>query len=315
MDCHDTKILVCGEALFDIFCSDHDGTLQWEARAAGSPFNVAVGLARLGHPVAFCAGLASGTLGQHLRSQLEREGVDCSLSQTFEAPTTLSLIETDAKGSPRYTFYGAGGADRLMSGEPDLASDIAAIQVGSYPLVIEPIAGMLRSLVKREWGRRLVACDVNVRPTVEPLLDRWRDAADWYSRHASLMKASEEDVALLWPGHDVQDLAQAWLDEGCELVVITQGADGVTAWNRHARVRVQGQPARVVDTVGAGDAFQAALLHRLSEVGFLRVGALRELDPSVLRDALTFATRAAALVCERRGADPARREDIESLSA
>lgn len=314
MEHHDSKILVCGEALFDIFCSDHDGALQWEARAAGSPFNVAIGLARLGHPVAFCAGLASGALGQHLRSQLEREGVDCSTCQTFEAPTTLSLIEIDATGSPGYTFYGAGGADRLMSGEPDLASDIAVIQVGSYPLVIEPIACMLRSLVKREWGRRLVACDVNVRPTVQPLLDRWRDAVDWYSHRVSLLKASEEDIALLWPGRDLQNVAQAWLDAGCELVVITQGAEGVVAWNHHVQVRVQGPPTRVIDTVGAGDAFQAALLHRLSEVGSLRLGALRELDPSVLRDALTFATRAAALVCERRGADPARREEIESLS-
>jgi fructokinase len=314
----ESKVLVCGEALYDVFCSERDGALQMEARAAGSPFNVAVGLARLGQPVAFCGGLSSGALGQRLRAHLEHEGVDCSLCPAFEAPTTLSVVETDAAGVPRYTFYGHGGADRLLSGVPELSAEIAAIQIGSYPLVVEPVAHALRSLVERERererGRRVVTCDLNLRASVEPALDRWRHAAQWLTANVQLMKASDEDVAALWPCSDVDRVAQGWLDAGCELVVITHGANGVSAWNRRSTLRVPSRPIRVVDTVGAGDAFQAALLHRLAQLGCLKPGGLRDLDPAMLREVLEFANRAAAWVCTRRGADPGRRDDLEAMA-
>jgi fructokinase len=308
-----SQVLVCGEALYDIFCSERGGALQMEARAAGSPFNVAVGLARLGQPVAFCGGLSSGALGQGLRAHLEREGVDCSLCRAFEAPTTLSVVETDAWGVPRYTFYGHGGADRLLFGVPELPPEVGVIQVGSYPLVIEPVAQALRSLIERERGQRTVTCDLNLRPNVEPSMERWRQAADWLASHAHLMKASDEDLALLSGDQDLEQVAQGWLAAGCELVVITHGADGVSAWSRRSTLRVPGREVQVVDTVGAGDAFQAALLHALSQHGCLERGGLGDLEPGMLGEALEFANRAAAWVCTRRGADPGRRTEIESM--
>lgn len=283
-----------------------------QARPAGSPFNVAVGLARLGHPVAFCGGLSAGYLGRHLRGQLQREGVDCNLCQTLEAPTTLSLVQADADGTPQYTFYGTGGADRLLTDVAALPQDIAAIQVGSYSLVVEPVAHALRALVTRERERRLVSCDLNLRLAVEPSLARWLEASTWYAARTHLMKASEEDVFTLSPSADVDAVARGWLSAGCECVVITHGADGASAWNAQGRVRVPGLRVDVVDTVGAGDAFQAAMLAALAERGTLQGGALRQLDGAALRDILCFANRAAAVVCGRQGADPARRLEIDA---
>lgn len=309
-----SKILVCGEALFDVFCSEHDGGLQMQAHAAGSPFNVAVGLARLGQPVAFLGGLSSGSLGRQLRARLVREGVDCGLCPSIDAPTTLSLVETDASGAPHYTFYGAGGADRLLGPVPPLPAEIGAIQLGSYPLVVEPVAAALRSLVEQGHGGRAISCDVNLRPSVEPALDRWREAVAWLSAGVQLLKASDEDLAALLPGADPARIAAGWLDAGCELVVVTHGSAGASAWNRRGGARVAGLPARVVDTVGAGDAFQAALLHWLARQGRLKRGSLGGLAPAELTDALTYASRAAAWVCMRRGADPARAQELASMA-
>jgi fructokinase len=308
------RILVCGEALFDVFCSEPAGSLRLEARAAGSPFNVAVGLARLAQPVAFCGALSSGLLGHRLRAHLEREGVDCSLCPSVDAPTTLSLVETDAEGLPRYTFYGSQGADRLLVDAPALPADIAAIQIGSYPLVVDPIAEALRSLVERERGARVITCDLNVRPMVQPALQHWSRAVDWLAANVQLMKASEEDIALLGFGNDVESVARSWLAAGCELVVITQGADGASAWTRRSRARAPGRPVSVVDTVGAGDAFQSALLFWLAQRGHLAQGTLGALDADALQHALGFAIRGAALACTRLGADPGRLAELEAMA-
>jgi fructokinase len=309
-----STILVCGEALFDVFCGDASAAgLQLEARAAGSPFNVAIGLARLGRRVAFCGALSNGALGRMLRARLEAEGIDSALAPAVDAPTTLSLVETDASGSPRYTFYGEQGADRRWPAGaelPELPDAIGLIQLGSYPLVVEPVASGLRALVERERGRRLISCDVNLRLGVEPSLERWRVAVEWMARRAQLMKASDEDLALLQPGEETGRIVQRWREAGCALVVVTHGAHGASAWSGAGRVHVPAEAVEVVDTVGAGDAFQAAWLCRLGELGHLRPDGLRLPDAAALSDALAFATRAAAQVCTRRGADPARRSEL-----
>jgi fructokinase len=168
----------------------------------------------------------------------------------------------------------------------------------------------LRALVERERGRRLISCDVNLRLGVEPSLERWRVAVEWMARRAQLMKASDEDLALLQPGEETGRIVQRWREAGCALVVVTHGAHGASAWSGAGRVHVPAEAVEVVDTVGAGDAFQAAWLCRLGELGHLRPDGLRLPDAAALSDALAFATRAAAQVCTRRGADPARRSEL-----
>ena len=138
--------LVCGEALFDVFIAserpqetsstsprDTDHALHLDARAGGSPFNVAVGLARLGQPVAFLSGLARDMLGERLARTLRREDVDTRLGPLFDAPTTLGMVELDAAGVPRYAFYGNGAADRLLTTAQLPALDAASARSTSAP--------------------------------------------------------------------------------------------------------------------------------------------------------------------------------------
>ena len=305
--------VVCGEALMDVFdAGDTPVGATLDARVGGSPFNTAVGLARLGQPVAFLSAVSRGFLGQRLMRALQAEGVDTSAVQRNDAPTTLVLVGVDAAGVPAYAFYGDGGADRLLTLEALAALPRAAraIQLGSYATVVEPIASTLRTLVERERPRRLIAYDPNVRLNVEPDIGRWRDVLAWMLPRAHLLKISDEDLGLLQPGTSPEAFAAGALRAGVALVVVTRGADGAYAWTAGARAEAKSTPIAVVDTVGAGDTFQAGLLTWLAEHGVLAADALRDLSETELGSALGFAARAAAITCSRVGADLPRRNEL-----
>jgi len=309
--------LVCGEALMDVFATADTPTgMLLDGRIGGSPLNVASGLARMGQPVAFFGALSTGFLGDRLARALAEEGVSLACAPRIDAPTTLSLVGLDALGVPSYAFYGQGCADRLMpmSSLGAVPDDVQAVQFGSYAMVVEPVASTQRALVEQVQGRALVAYDPNIRLNVEPDVARWRDTLDWMLPRTQLLKISDEDLARLLPGADEDGLAQQWLAAGVEAVVLTRGAEGASGWTSGGRVDVPGRRVAVVDTVGAGDTFQAALLAGLAETDRLRPGALKGLPASALAAWLDFAAAAAAITCSRRGADLPRRAELPALS-
>ena len=304
--------VVCGEALLDLFATGQTPVgLAMDARVGGSPFNVAVGLARLGQPVSFLGGVSTGFTGDRLLRTLTEEGVGTQTVRRLDAPTTLSLVGLDAKGVPSYAFYGEGGADRVLPLDAiDQVPPAAAFHFGSYAMVVEPVAATQRALVEREHGRSVISYDPNVRLNVEPDLQRWRDVIAWMLPRTHLLKVSEEDLLLLWPGADVEETARQWLAQGPGLVVLTRGSEGSVAWTAGARAEVPSTPCQLVDTVGAGDTFQAALLTWLAEHDAVRPQRIRQLDARQLDEALRFAGQAAAVTCSRRGADLPRRAEL-----
>lgn len=305
--------VVCGEALMDVFSTGTTPTgVALDARVGGSPFNVALGLARLAQPVTFLGGVSRGFLGERLMNALADEQVDTRAVWRSDAPTTLGLVGLNAAGVASYAFYGEGAADRLVPPQAldALPADIAAIHIGSYNAVVEPVASTLRTLVSRHQGRSLIAYDPNIRLNVEPDLARWRDQLEWMLPRTQLLKISDEDLASLYPGADPQALASSWLAQGVTLVVLTRGAQGAVAWTASHQVQVPTVPVQVIDTVGAGDTFQAALLTWLAEQVALSAQAISRLDAQALTQALEFAARAAAITCSRRGADMPRRAEV-----
>jgi fructokinase len=306
-------IVVCGEALFDVFASGETSTgLALDARIGGSPLNVAVGLARLTQPVAFLSQVSRDFFGERLMRALRAEGVDTSPVQRSDAPTTLSLVGVDAQGVPAYSFRGEGCADRLLdeSALEALPAATRAIHVGSYATVAGRTAASLRRLVERQQGRALIAYDPNVRLAVEPAPAVWRAQIEWMLSRTQLLKLSDEDVRLAWPGLAADAFARRALAQGVALVVLTRGSEGASAWTAAARVEVPPAHAAVIDTVGAGDSFQAALLAWLAEHDALSAPRLAGLTADALADALGFAGRAAAITCSRRGADLPRRAEL-----
>lgn len=297
----------------DVFAAGDTPTgCTLDARVGGSPFNVAVGLARLAQPAAFLAGVSRGFLGERLLQALLAEGVDTSTVQRVDAPTTLSLIGLDARGVPTYSFYGEGAADRLLhpGALAALPASTRAIHLGSYAAVVEPVAATLRLLVEREQGRCLIAYDPNIRLNVEPDIAAWQATLAWMLPRTDLLKISDEDLALLQPGTTPQAFAEHALAQGTGMVVVTRGGEGALGATRQGRVDVPPVRVDVIDTVGAGDTFQAALLTWLAEHGHLAAGAPARLGETELRAALGFAARAAAITCSRRGADMPRRAEV-----
>jgi fructokinase len=305
--------VVCGEALMDVFARERDATgLPLDARMGGSPFNAAVGLARLRQPVGFFGPVSRDFLGERLMQGLRDEGVHVDITPRTDAPTTLSLVGTDAQGVPAYSFYGHGAADRQLVPEmlALLPPTMSGLHVGSYTTVVESTATTLRALVEREHGRTPISYDPNVRLNVEPEHTRWRDMLLWMLPRTELLKISLEDLELLWHGTSVEDFAAEAMRQGVKLVVVTLGGDGAMAFSGPAAAQVPAVPVAVVDTVGAGDSFHAALVAWLLERRLLSHEALGRLSSTQLHEALRFAVQAAAITCSRRGANPPRRDEL-----
>lgn len=305
--------LVCGEALYDIFArpDGEAGRLAMQAVPGGSPFNVAIGLSRLGVPTGFVSRLSTDVLGEALAARLEQEGVSLRAVARCSTRTTLSLVNLKADGVPAYAFYGPGADAALTVADlPDLGPEALGLHIGSYAIVVEPIADALAVLAARAAGR-LVALDPNVRLPVVGDLAIWRARIEALLPSVGVVKASEEDLGLLWPGRHREAIARDWLTRGPALAVITQGAEGASAYlSGREAIRVDAPVVPVVDTVGAGDAFQAALIAGLLERGVRGRDDLAALQASAVQRVLARCVLAGALACTRRGADPPRRNEL-----
>ncbi len=305
--------VVCGEALMDVYkLADTATGATLDARVGGSPFNVAVGLARLTQPVAFLGSVSADFLGERLMAVLHSEGVNTSCVARNAAPTTLSLVGLDTRGVPVYEFYGEGCADRQLTTDSlvVIPATATAFHFGSYATVVEPTAITLRALVERQHTRSVIAYDPNIRLNVQPDLSCWRAQVQWMLTRTHLLKISDEDLSLLYPGMAIEQLATSWLAQGVSLVVVTRGSQGAHAWCKTGHVNVPAAPMKVIDTVGAGDTFQAALLTWLAENNLLSIAGLASIDLLQLDAALRFAAHAAAITCSRRGADLPRRSEL-----
>lgn len=312
--------LVCGEALFDVFIQNDGGRsneLAFKAIAGGSPFNVALGLRRMGADSALFTGISSDSLGQRLRQVLDEEGVSDAYLIASDAPTTLAMVGLDATGSPHYSFRGEGCADRLLLAEhlPALTAQIRGLHLGSFSLVVEPVAETLLTLVQREYDRRLISLDPNVRLGPAPDIARWRERVETFARYAHLIKVSEEDLQLLYPERDPQEVAASWRNERCQLVFLTHGSQGASVHSRHGHWSAPALAVHTRDTVGAGDTFQAALLSYLARHQLDSPEALATLSREQIEAMLHLAIEAAALTCARVGPDLPYLHELERQSA
>ncbi len=307
-------LLVCGEALFDVFIGQTDGaSVSLDARAGGSPYNVAIGLARLGRSAGFLAAISKDVLGQQLVDHLTAEGVFCAHLARKDNLTTLGFVGLAPDGSAHYTFYNENAADRQLASDdlPVLGDDVRALHIGSFSMVVEPTGSTLEDFVARESAKRFISYDPNVRPLIVPDPQVWRNKLERLSSHVHLLKMSDEDFNWLFPGVPPVECARRWLSRGVRVVVMTEGANGAVAWSGSEEIRVPGKSVSVVDTVGAGDTFQAALLCRLDETGMTVAPVAESFGKEYLAGLMQFAVRAAAVTCSRRGADLPRRSELD----
>lgn len=193
-------ILVCGEALIDLFVGPAEGAeMPARAVAGGSPFNIAVGLARLGVDVSFLGGISRDRFGALLARTLVREGVDDRFLVRTDRLSTISMVATDDNGQPSYAFHGERGGSlvRAHQSAAELPPDVQALTFGSYTMAVEPVGSAFAALAERECGRRVISVDPNLRPAVVGDVERWATAAERLYRTATIIKASDEDMRRL----------------------------------------------------------------------------------------------------------------------
>lgn len=299
-------ILCCGEALIDMLPrKSAAGEDAFAPYAGGAVFNTAIALGRLGTETAFFSGLSSDLFGDVLRSTLSASGVSSDLAHVSDRPTTLAFVRL-VNGQATYAFYDENTAGRLLTADdlPALPDEIEALFFGGISLMVEPCGDAYSAMMSREAPARVTMIDPNIRPgfiTDEPA---YRARVSQMMTIADIVKLSDEDLHWLEGEGAIADLARGILAKGPKLVCITEGAKGATGFTAHHTVSVAATPVQVVDTVGAGDTFNAGVLAALCQAGALNKAALAGLSEGVLSSALTLGVRAAAITVSRAGANP-----------
>jgi fructokinase len=315
------RITCMGEILIDFLPIEEEGrTVGFRMHPGGSPFNVAMGVARLGQPTSFAGMVSSDLFGRYLRSFVEQQGIDTRFLLTSDASSTLAFVGYE-DGEPAYAFYREGAADTRLTPEalPDaMFEETRALHVGSISLLKGSTPAAVIAAAERLKGHALIQFDPNVRAGLVEDEAGYRATIKRLFELADVVKISSVDLSWLMP--DMTSLERAIgtiLRHGPALVVVTQGSKGILA-GRQGDTEILHVPpfaVRVVDTVGAGDTFDAGILAGLAEHGALDRPALASLRPNQVRATLRFAAAAAALNVTRAGANPPRREEVEQFLA
>lgn len=307
--------MVGGEAFIDLVPGGvaPDGQPLLRPARGGGPYNTAVALGRLGASVAYCSRVSTDTFGESLVAGLREAGVDISLLQRGDEPSTLTVPGLAADGSASYSFYVQGTADRLFALPSALPADTQAVCVGTCSMVLEPGASAYEAMLRREAARGVFTLlDPNIRDGLIPDAEAYRERFRSWLPDVAMLKLSVDDAEWLAPGRSVLAAAKEWLAFGPEVVVLTRGGDGLAAVTPGGVHEVGGVAVEVVDTIGAGDTVNAALLHGLGERGALSREGVRGLGAEGWDELLRFAARAAAVTCSRPGARPPFASELRS---
>lgn len=299
--------LVVGEALVDVVKGE-DGTL--EEFPGGSAANVAVALARLDRPTWFVTCLADDHYGTLLREHLARADVRIAGDPGSVDHSSSAVATIGPDGSASYAFDVTW---RLNPVELPADLEPVAVHTSSIAAVLPPGADDVLALIERVRGSAIVSYDVNARPALTGVDDTIRGRVERLATVSDLVKASDEDLLLLYPGRSVEDSAAALLSLGPAAVVVTRGGDGASWVSRTSSGLVGSVPVTVADTIGAGDTFGAGLLDALWQRGLVGAAhreALHALPAETWAEILGFAAGAAAVTVSRPGANPPYRHEL-----
>lgn len=299
-------IVCCGEALIDMLPRQSTaGEAAFAPYAGGAVFNSAIALGRLGVPVEFFSGLSSDLFGQQIREVLASSNAGSRYANVSARPTTLAFVRL-VDGHATYTFYDENTAGRMLT-EADLPvfdEGVSAMLFGAISLIPEPCGSAYEALMRRDHDRRVTMLDPNIRPGF--IQDKEKHVARMrrMMAMADIVKLSDDDLAWFGETGSHAEIARRWIDAGPKLVVITRGGKGAVGYTRRLAVEVAARRVEVVDTVGAGDTFNAGILASLYQQGALTKAALADLSEATVANALELGAKAAAVTVSRAGANP-----------
>lgn len=293
------RILVIGEALIDIVREAAGAHVE---HVGGSPANVAVGLARLDHRVRLATALGADQRGERIADHLTRRGVRLDKRSFTTHPTSTAQVTFDADHNATYEFDIHWNLAPVKVGARDVH-----IHAGSLATALDPGAAHAREAMARHHETATLSYDPNIRPGIMGDLDTVRAGVEDLLTVVDVVKASTDDIDLLYPERSVDDVIEHWLSLGPALVVLTRGPDGVTYRTRTGDpVSLPSTATAVVDTVGAGDSFMAGLLSGLMSLGLIggpqARAALAQATPDAVRPAIERGLACSAVTVGYAGA-------------
>lgn len=305
-------IVCCGEALIDMLPRHStEGEPAFAPYSGGAVFNTAVALGRLGVPVEFFSGLSSDLFGEQLRASLAESKVGSRYAHVSSRPTTLAFVHL-VDGHASYVFYDEGTAGRMLSAAdlPSFEGNVDAMLFGAISLIPEPCGAAYEALMKREAPKRVTMLDPNIRPAFIPDHERHLERIMRMISMADILKLSDEDLRWFGEEGSFDDIIGRWLKLGPKLIVMTRGSEGAVGYTASHKVSVTPKPVKVVDTVGAGDTFNAGILASLHDQGALSKDHIAKLSEAEIRAALELGAAAAAVTVSRAGANPPWRHEL-----
>jgi fructokinase len=305
-------ILISGEALVDLI-PDRVRESAYDAVLGGSPYNVAIGLARLGAPTAFVSRLSVDANGEAFAAALAKARVDLSFSARANEPTTLAFVmRGTAETGARYSFYlDSTSFDGAWPFPPEWPAGARHLHVGSISALDARHGESVVLALTRARGQATTSFDPNIRPLVTPDRAKVIVLVERQLALASIVKASEEDLHWLYPDREPEASIADWARRGPYFSVVTRGAAGAVAYLGALRLEVRAPKVEVADTVGAGDSFMSALIAAMDADKALGKSAGAPSAASLSRW-LNFAATASAITCTRKGSDPPTRGEVEA---
>lgn len=309
-------ITVIGENVIDIF-SEADG--RFVAKTGGSPLNLAIACALQQVPVCYLSPLSSDAFGDAFRQLLQSRGVSAGFPHASAAPSSLAFVRIDAQGQPSYSLYRQGIADRDYTAEQLIAALSAGCRIlhtGSLALEPQDATKLLPVLqAAKQRGVRL-SIDINVRLQFVSDVAAYRAVIEQVLQLADYIKASDEDLAALYPALSLQNAVEKIRALApSALLALTCGAEGASLYlGTQVISQPVIQPTVFIDTVGAGDTFFANLLVQLLQLHPANQ-ALTELDLTMCRSALKRACLAASLNIAKAGCEPPDKTTLDQALA
>ncbi|ARO15085.1 ribokinase-like domain-containing protein [Ketogulonicigenium robustum] len=313
-------ILCCGDCLIDMLpTTDTAGRDAYVPTVGGAALNTAIALGRLGTPVGMFTGLSHDPFGQMLHDHATGEGVDMRHAARRPLPTTLAFAHL-IDGRAVYSFHDENTAGRMIAQSDIPSAPARAYLFGGISLAYDPCGAVFEAFQEQVSATAVTMLDVNIRPSLFSsglVTDEaaYRARLDRMIARADIVKLSEDDLAWLSGPADVAAEAQRILDMGPKLVLLTmdsRGARGFSACGGRVAVAAL-KIAQVVDTIGAGDTFNAGALAYLFDAGLLSKEGLATLSAEDLHAAMLQASRTAGYCVSHAGANGPTREQLCAL--
>ena len=298
------QVWVAGEVLIDLI-PDADKHL---AVVGGGPANTAKALSKLGVKTYFIDGISNDEYGQMAKDELLSANVLLDYAQFSNKPTCTAKVTLSSSGSASYEFVieGTTTFDFSYQWLPDPQTHKPSLlHIGTLATVVEPGASVLLEWAQSVANVAPIVFDPNIRPAVINNRDEYVKKVEKWVAISSAVKVSDEDLNWLYPGNVIGKIVKNWLEVGVQLVVVTLGDKGITAYRENEQISVDAVKVVVADTVGAGDTVGAVLVEAILNNG------LDKLTREVLKTMLNRAVKAAAITVSRTGANPPRKEEFD----